>query len=324
MYGAGGIGSVLGGLLARANHDVTFLGREWHLHAIRRDGLRISGLWGEHRITGVTLTTQHDQLPSAVPFDWIFVCVKAHQTAEVAEAVATLVGPSTLVCGFQNGLGNYEALTALIPAERVALARVIFGVELEPGHAHVTVSGGDVLIGAPDHRLSPTRLTGLIAALQTAGIPTQPTSNIFTALWGKVLYNCALNGLSTLLEVPYGALADHPIAPRLIQSVITEVYQVAAARRLTLEPADAAGYLHLLFSRLIPATAAHRASMLQDIRRGHRTEINALNGAIVALGHQVGVPTPINALVTRLVHHKERFSSAGRPSERLSLIPPVR
>jgi 2-dehydropantoate 2-reductase len=147
----------------------------------------------------------------------------------------------------------------------------------------------------------------LAAALQEAGIPSRATSTIMTALWAKVLYNCALNGLSTALEVPYGRLLTHPLAPRIMRGVIEEAYRVAAARGMALEPATAPAYLDLLFTRLIPDTAAHHPSMLQDLRRGRRTEIDALNGALVRLGLEAGVATPMNALVTRLVHETEGF-----------------
>ena len=307
VFGAGAVGSVLGGLLAESGHDVTLLGRAWHLDAIRLQGLTVTGLWGEHRVTNLTLTVQPEEVARPPEFDWVFVCVKAHQTAAATAQLPGLLGPRTLVCAFQNGLGNYETLTARVAPERVALGRVIFGAEIEPGTVRVTVCADDVLIGAADQRFPREQAVRLAAAFQESGIPSRVTASILEELWAKVLYNCALNGLSTLLEVPYGKLLEHPVACRLMQGMIEEAYRVADAYRISLKPSTADAYRELLLTRLIPDTAAHQSSMLQDVRRGKATEIEALNGAIVHLAERAGVPTPMNELVTRLVHAKERF-----------------
>ncbi len=332
VFGAGAIGSVLGGLLAEADHDVTLLGRAWHLDAVRRHGLTITGLWGEHHLPacappaslceakrggsgGCWLSTATDPAKITQPqeFDWVFVCVKAHQTAEAAQVLQRLLGPRTLVCAFQNGLGNYETLIQLLSPSRVALGRFIFVAEIEPGQVRVTVCADEVLLGAPDDRFPREQVERLAAALRASGIPSRPTETIVIALWAKALYNCALNGLSTLLEVPYGKLLDHGLARRMIQAIIEEAYCVAAAHHLPLDPPEASAYLHLLFGRLIPETAAHQSSMLQDLRRGRPTEIEALNGALVQLARQAGLEAPINALVTRLVHCKEQFVLSYSP-----------
>ena len=307
VFGAGAIGSVLGGFLSLAGSDVTLLGRTWHLGVIRRQGLRITGLWGEHHVTHLAIATSAEEVIRPKEFDWVFVCVKAYQTAEAAKTLTEFLGPQTLVCAFQNGLGNYEALIQQVPPSRVALGRVIFGAELEAGCVRVTVCADEVLVGAPDDRFPREQAVQLAAVLQESGIPSRVTATILVALWAKVLYNCALNGLSTLLEVPYGKLLEHPPAKHLMGEIIEETYRVAAAHRILLEPSSTEAYCELLFTRLIPDTAAHRASMLQDLRRGKPTEIEALNGAVVRLGQQKGIPTPMNALVSRLVHAKEQF-----------------
>ena len=311
VVGAGAIGSVLGGFLAKSGHEVTLLGRAWHLDVIRRQGLSIRGIWGEHDVRTLSLITSPDELAGRPPFEWIFVCVKSYDTASVASLLAQWVEPETLVCAFQNGLGNYETLTQHVAAERLAVGRVIFGVELEPGRVLVTVCADDLLIGAPDSRVPESRLHALVNAFRSSGIPARPTETILVALWAKVLYNCALNGLSTALEVPYGVLLQHILARRLMERVVEEAYRIAAAHRIALEPPTPAAYRELLFTRLIPDTAVHYPSMLQDLRRGRPTEVEALNGALVRLAHQVGLEAPINQLITRLVHEKERFAGVA-------------
>ena len=312
VVGAGAIGSVLGGFLAKAGHDVTLLGRAWHLDVVQREGLTITGLWGEHRVTPLKTATHPDDLAAPAraraPWDWIFVCVKAHQTGDAAEIVSRLLSPTTLVCAFQNGLGNYERLTQQIDPSRVALGRVIFGVELSPGAVRVTVCADDLLIGAPDPRFPGEQTAQLAAALQAGGIPSRASAAIVVDLWAKVLYNCALNGLSTVLEVPYGKLLEHAGARRMMGTIVEEVYRVAGVRTIALKPSTPKAYREQLFGRLIPDTAGHQSSMLQDVRRGKPTEIEAMNGAIVRLARTAGFSVPVNELVTRLVHTKEKFS----------------
>ena len=310
VLGAGAIGSVLGGFLAKAGHEVTLLGRPPHMEAIRKSGLRISGIWGEHQERRLAVATAPEQV-NGPPFDWIFVCVKSHQTADVAPLIPRWLSPSTLVCAFQNGLGNYEALLKSVPAEKLALGRVITGVDLEPGAVRVTVSADDVRIGAPDARVPKARIEELAAALKSAGVPASATPDIMTVIWGKVLYNCALKGLSAMLEVPYGALLDLEATRRLMPVIIDEAYRVAAAQKVKLEPTTAKAYTELLFTKLIPSTARHYASMLADLRRGKLTEIDSMNGAIVRLGQESGIAAPANALIARLVHEKEKFSGVA-------------
>ena len=311
VFGAGAVGSVLGGFLARAGHAVTLLGRPWHLDVVRAQGLRLTGFWGEHTVTGLRTATRLEDAGAPAGYDWVLLTVKAHQTEEAARALAAWLAPGTLLCALQNGLGNDEILCRHLEPARVALGRVIFGVELEPGCARVTVCADDVRIGAPSSRMPRASLETLAAVLRSAGIPCRVTDEIVAVLWAKVLYNCALNGLATLLEVSYGALLEHPLARCLMRDVIEEAYRVAAARTVRLEPADADAYVRLLTTRLIPATAGHRPSMLQDLRRGKPTEIDAMNGALARLGHAAGVPVPVNALIARLVHAKERFAGVA-------------
>src|SRR4029077_16572293 len=110
-------------------------------------------------------------------------------------------------------------------------------------------------------------------ALAAAGIPAEPTEDLTAELWAKVLYNAALNPLGALLGVPYGRLAVHPDTRAIMDTVIEEGFAVARAEGVALRWPDAAAYRGTFYDRLVPATAEHRSSMLQDIERGRPTEI---------------------------------------------------
>ena len=148
VLGAGAIGSVFGGLLAKAGHRVMLVGRAAHMEAVRAQGISIGGLWGEQLITNLETATSVAQLPTS-SFDVVLLTTKSYDTASAIQEALPVVGPETLVVSLQNGLGNLEVIEAAVGVERTVAARVIFGVDVErPGRVVVTVWGGDVLLGS--------------------------------------------------------------------------------------------------------------------------------------------------------------------------------
>ncbi len=295
VYGAGGIGSVVGGFLARTGHEVSLLGRSWHLDAIRKNGLAITGIWGDYRIKAFDLYTDLAELKkAAVPFDLILVTVKSYDTAVAAAELPSLMNENTMVLSLQNGLGNIEALMKTVRPDNFLAGRAIFGVETEPGAAKVTVIADPVHVGALPAAKPKFTADRMATALSTAKVPALAVNDIVSSIWAKVIYNCALNPICTLHGIPYGKILEGPDTRAQMREVVRECYAVGQSLGVRLEPASADEYIELLEKTLIPRTAAHYPSMLQDKRRGKRTEIDALNGAIVRLGRESGVPAPVN------------------------------
>jgi len=292
----------VGGLLAAAGWSVTLLGRRAHLAAVRARGLAIEGLFGTHRVRDLTCLTDPEELRG--PYAAVFLTVKAYDTVPMAAAVAPHLAPDGFLLSLQNGLGNLEAAARAVGPARVLGARVIFGAEVvEPGRVRVTVFADPVLVGSPEHddRAPQAAAVGWATALAAAGIPTEPTEELLAELWAKVIYNAALNPLGALLGVPYGRLPAHPDTRAIMDTVIEEAFAVARAEAIALRWPDAVSYRESFYGRLVPATADHRSSMLQDIERGRPTEIDALNGEIAARGAVHGVAAPVNATLTRLI-----------------------
>ena len=203
IAGAGALGSVYGCFFRRAGYPVTLLGRTAHLDAIAASGLHIEGLWGEHHATGFDLIT--DATQAKTPFDAILISAKSCDTDAIAPAIAPVLAGDGVAISLQNGLGNVEKIAAQVGWERALAARVIFGAEvLAPGRVRVTVYADPVLIGVwqdgpgPHLEAAARRWAERFAA---AGIPAAYCDDIKAALWGKVLYNAALNPLSALLGV---------------------------------------------------------------------------------------------------------------------------
>ncbi len=310
VMGAGAIGSVFGGLLARAGHEITLIGRAPHMEAIQEHGLVISGIWGIHIIENIATTTEVGDLPKDSRFDAVLITTKAYDTASAVESVLPLVGPDTLVVSLQNGLGNLETISRIVGPERAVGGRVIFGVDMvEPGHPHITVYGGEVLLGTSGGVI-PESVQKLATACAAAGIPTQAVGNIEAAIWGKTLYNVTLNALSALLNVPYGALLNTDASRLLMGTLIDETFAVANASGAPLLWETPQEYLRALFEELIPPTAAHYSSMHADLRKGKRTEIDSLNGAVLRLGWEHGIATPVNATLTLLIKAAEGLGPA--------------
>lgn len=306
VMGAGAIGSVVGGFLARAGHGVTLVGRPAHLDAIRATGLHITGIWGDHLVADLATFTSVEAAGEG-PWDVALITVKSYDTQQAVCAIAPVVGPETLVCAYQNGLGNAEIIAETVGWHRTVGVRAIFGARItEPGTVDVTVIAAPTAVGAYDPGPPAERVRALAEAMNKAGLPTVYTEEIATVLWAKVAYNCALNPMSALLDVPYGRLLEFEDTRDVMESVVAELYDVAGQLGVALRPNTAVDYVRHLYEELIPPTAAHYASMREDFLHRRRTEIDALNGAICRYGKEVGVACPANRVLTRLVHGRER------------------
>ncbi|MDD3857790.1 MAG: ketopantoate reductase C-terminal domain-containing protein, partial [Methanoculleus sp.] len=147
---------------------------------------------------------------------------------------------------------------------------------------------------------------GLAALMREAGIRAEATAGIRTDVWSKTLYNCALNPLGALMNVPYGALAD-PHAWGVVAAIVREAYRVAKAEGVALPWETAEAYLEYLRTDQLPATVTHHSSMLQDIAGGRKTEIDFMNGAVAALARKHGIEAPYNTCIAELIRFRERL-----------------
>jgi 2-dehydropantoate 2-reductase len=319
IAGAGAIGSVIGALLHRQGRRVTMLGRQAHLEAIARDGLRISGLLGDHVVHGLDLV--HDAARLKGRFALILVTTKAYDTDAVAGTIVERLAADGIIVSLQNGLGNIEALAARFGLNRVLGGRVIFDAEMPmPGATHVTVFADPIAIGPdPAHQGdAASALEGhareIAALLESAGIPTIAVADIMPVIWTKLLYNASLNPLGALFAMTYGELASEPDLRLILDDVIDEAFAVANRLGVRLPSADAAAYREVFYGRLIPSTANHRPTMLNDLRRG-RTDVDSLNGKVVELGARLGLPVEVNRTLTRMIHAAERANRAGKATK---------
>jgi len=311
VAGCGAIGSVFGCLLRKAGHEVTLLGRDWHLKAIRAGGLRMDGIWGDHLAEGFDLQTQPSDLTKL--YDLILVTVKSYDTERVVQKVASRLKPNGIAVSLQNGLGNVETLAETFNPRRSFGTSVLVGARIpEPGMVRVTVQAAPVIVGPLDpasgDSMEKSRLWAAI--LDQAGIPCQVTDQILSYIWAKVFYNAPLNALGALLQVHYGVLGEEPELKSIMDRIIDEAFRVADKKGIRLLWKSVEDYQELFYNELLPATFDHQSSMLQDLERGRATEINAINGQVWRYGEELGFRTPYNEVMTRLIWGREKRSNS--------------
>ncbi len=315
IFGAGAVGLGIGNCLLRAGVNTTLVARETTASALREQGLRRSGIFGSyHAPAGTFGVVGHIGELAAEPIDYVLVCTKSFDSATVAKILGRSPCCQPEACKivlFQNGWGNFEVFSASIPPRRVFNARVITGFHrLAPAHVEVTVHADAIRMGSLAG-VGAESMMDLADWIGQGGIPCQATPTIAKDLWSKMLYNCCLNPLGAILEATYGSLGDSSAARSVMGEIAREVFQVMRAAGYTTHWDDVESFLRAFHEQMIPATYAHESSMLQDVKCGRCTEIDALSGAIVELGERLGIETPYNRSMRNLVRFKEKQAAAG-------------
>jgi 2-dehydropantoate 2-reductase len=304
VLGAGAVGLSIAARLSQVA-DVVAVARERSVDAVRRDGFRLTGRWGDgvYDLDVVSALDPHEE------FEYVFVTAKSTDTAGICREFAPVLASADAV-SLQNGIGNEEIIARV--ARGTIGGMIITGFEWRgPNAVHVSVEGGPMKLGRFPAGTDPA-VEALVEVVRRAGIPVEGTPSIRTEIWGKTMYNCALNPLGALMNVPYGRLVESH-AWAIIGSIVHEVFAAASAEGVPLAWPDPEAYLEFLAGTQLPSTAAHHSSMLQDLASGRRTEIDFLNGAIAAIGARRGVPAPVNACIADLVRFRESLPGRAEP-----------
>lgn len=295
IFGAGAIGGYIGAVLS-SKHDVLLIVRPAIADAIAARGLRIRG---------VTQMTAHPRVATEVKgrldVDLVIITTKSYDTEQAVAALEPLRTAAPFLT-LQNGLGNAEAIGAKI-------LKVFAGTT---SHGVTTVAPGELLhAGSGETVIGPFRGVGrpeaaaVAEAFTAAGLQTRTSDDITMELWRKAVLNSAINPICALVRRPNGALLELQDLTSLAFEVLEESCAVAAAEGHPLAPAA----MEEAWRAVVEATTANRNSMLQDLERGRRTEVEAITGAIVAAARRRGVATPANTALLKLVRSAE--SQAG-------------
>jgi 2-dehydropantoate 2-reductase len=289
IVGSGALATLFAARLSAAGVQVSMLGT-WQagLSALEQQGATLVNPQGEQQTYPVRVLTSASR---SAKFIHCLVLVKSWQTGRVAHQLTDLLHQQSLVLTLQNGLGNRESLVQILGIGRVAQGVTTLGANLlGPGLVRLTGEGQLSLEAHP-------KLGPLAEMLVGAGFQVNIVSEASSLIWGKLVINSAINPLSALLRLTNGELLEHPARRLLLADLARETAAVAAAKGISLPYPDPIFATEDVARR----TSGNRSSMLQDVLRGAPTEIESISGAIVDLGKSLGVATPYNACMARLV-----------------------
>jgi 2-dehydropantoate 2-reductase len=287
IFGTGGVGGYFGGRLAQAGEDVTFIARGEHLQAILKHGLRVDSVKGDFVVQPAQATDDPAQVGEV---DVVIVGVKAWQVPEVAQAMRPLIGPETLVVPLQNGVEAPAQLAEALGPEHVlgGLAK-IFSFVVEPGLIRHIGGPASVTFGELDNRQS-ERTERLCAAFNRAGVIAEIHPDIHVALWEKFLFVVPFGGVGAVTRAPIGILRSLPETRQMLEQGMREISNIAHENKIPLAEDVVAKAMAFIDDQPPGGTS----SMQRDIIDGRPSELEAWTGAVVRLGQQVGVTTPLH------------------------------
>ena len=294
IFGIGAMGSLFAARLSPCA-QVSMIGR-WpeQLSALQSDGLCLYTANGARYIAPDDLRATDDPT-SLAPVDVALVLTKSSSTVRAARQAAGILAPHGLIVTLQNGIGNLQVIANEAGSEQATLGITSQGASM--------LKAGVVRYAGPGPTYLATRseiefqVQELAALFNRAGFETQVAHNVDGLLWGKLAVNAGINALTAIMRVKNGALLENEWSREMMAEAAREAATVAEAQGIKLPYDDAVQRVETVADM----TAANRSSMLQDVLRGATTEIETINGAVMRTGQRLGVPTPVNAMLYRMV-----------------------
>ena len=299
VIGAGGVGGYFGGRLAKAGVDTTFIARGATLEALRTRGLRVDSINGDFALDQVNAT---DDPASVGPVDAILMTVKTWQIADAAATLAPMIGPETIVVPLENGVDAADVLAGVVGRKHVlgGLCAIVSFL-VAPGHIKHAAFDPLIMLGELDNRPSP-RAERLRDTLIAAGVKAETPADIHRSLWTKFLFIATMSAVGALTRVPLGVWRSDPDIRAIADASVREVVAVATARGIDLGD-DAVERTWERYDGLAPASTS---SLQRDVMEGKPSELDAQIGAVVRLGRESGVPTPVSDILYHCLLPQER------------------
>lgn len=291
VVGPGAMGCLFAARLKLSGNEVVLLDNDsQRAKRISEQGISVTGVSGDYSVPVPVIVGDHPFRP-----DVILICVKSNHTREAAESTSSFAGPDTMVVTLQNGLGNIETLAAIFGPEKVLGGVTAQGATLL-GEGSIRHAGeGETVIGPRERGGDAAR--ALVSLLKVAGFETRPVDGVEELIWGKLIVNVGINALTAILRIKNGRIATMHGIRQVMENAVGEAVSVAKAKGIHLPYEEP-------FDRVVAvceATKDNVSSMLQDVLKGKRTEIEMINGAIAKEGERLRIPTPVNRTLTHLV-----------------------
>jgi 2-dehydropantoate 2-reductase len=300
--GAGGTGGYYGGLLARAGFDVQFIARGEHLKAIQQKGLKVVSADGEFTVR-VRATSEPTQVG---PVDLILFCVKTYDTEYAAREILRILAKRSSLLTIQNGIDNYERISAIVGSEKVLPGAAFIVSEIEaPGTIHQSGGPRNIIFGEVKGGKT-ERANQIYETIKSAGITCELSDDIEKVLWEKFIWICGMAGVNCLTRLPFGPIMATEETRELLRQIMEEVREVARAIGVSVS----SNYVDEMMDFAHRLEKDATASMFRDLAADRRLELEALHGTVVRLGKKNGIPTPVN----RMVYATLKPHELGRPS----------
>ena len=298
IMGTGGIGGFFGARLAESGEDVWFVARGKHLDAMRRHGLKVKSTVGDFTIPPGKMTDNSSEIGRA---DVVLFCVKAYDTESAARQLSPLLQSDSLVIPLQNGVDNVEKIRNQIPQGEVYGGVAYISSRITALGEITEVGGFQRIVFGPLGTSISTRAREVQESFVRSGIKAQLLDDSTKELWRKFIFIASMGSLTALSRLTHGEILENPKLLALTFDAMREIQSVAWKAGIAIEPVDEAKVLEGL-KRFSHDT---RSSMYFDLAAEKPMEIEALNGTVVRLGEQLGVPTPIHRVIysVLLPHH---------------------
>ncbi len=293
VVGPGAMGSLFAAVLARSKQEVWLLDRNKERALVLTEGgISVEGATGAWQ-QKVPVTADAGSLP--LP-DLVLFCVKSYDTKEAARSIKSLIGSQTFLLTLQNGVGNVELLSEMIGEDKVIGGVTNEGATLIDTGRITHAGRGETVIGLVDGKI-PVAMRDIREAFNKAGFETRISRDIKSLLWSKLIINVGINALAAITRMNNGRLNEFEGTRRILRDAVTEAVRVAKRKRIKLIYDDPLAKVEAVCE----ATAGNISSMLQDVLRKKRTEIDFINGVIVRQAQELGLPAPVNLLLVDLV-----------------------
>lgn len=293
IVGPGAMGSLLASFLAKSKEDIWLLDKKSdRASRINSGGISIEGVSGEWQVKARS-TVDAKEIGET---ELVIICVKSYDTKEAIMAAKPVICPKTKVLTLQNGIGNVEILSEVVGGEKVIGGVTNLGATLiEPGKVR-HAGKGETIIGRIDGKI-PAELRTIREIFIKSGLETRISKDIKGTLWSKLIINAGINALTAITRLNNGRLIEFDGTRKILREAVTEATKVAKRKRIKLIYDDPLAKVEAVCE----ATAANVSSMLADILKRKRTEIDYINGVIVRQGQELGIPVPVNSVLVDLV-----------------------
>jgi 2-dehydropantoate 2-reductase len=300
VIGAGALGGLIGAQLAEAGEDVTLVEiNQARARLLNETGLFISQEGQDEKCVRIRVTTA---IPLEAPFDLVFVAVKTYETESAITAALPVIGPATWVLSMQNGAGNTDVIAGLIGPEHVLCGITYHSIQhTGPNRLRYRAGIKPVQIAPYDGRLTP-EIEAVGEVFRRGGLPTNVVENIDNVIWQKLLHNATINATSAVTGLNCREMMADEELMAFMRDLSAEILAVMRARGVPIVDEDDP-FRPLIGS--LKALGKNRPSMTQDLARGKRTEVDAINGAIVREAERLGLPAPHNKALVHFIHSRE-------------------